>query len=161
MGQDQSKRFTLPTGATLVVTTSSFQDAYGLTKAVLRTVKGVSISPTDLKRDFKSVGEAAMLIPAFLDKLISFATSDEVEACVFKCAQRALYIPAGSPEEVPGVKVDRALFDDAVLQDAAREDYAQIMLRIVEVNCKPFLAKALSGLLTAAPEAAAASSSPK
>lgn len=147
MVQEQSKKFELPSGAVVVITVAPFQDAWGLTKAALRSAKGMTFTQEELSKDFPSMAAAAAAIPSILDRLISFATSEEVEAAVFKCATRALYIPAGSPFEFPGMKVDRGLFDDTEHGPAAREDYAQIMARVLEVNCKPFLAKAFSGLL--------------
>lgn len=146
MAQEQNKKFQLPSGATVMITVAPFQDAWGLTKATLKALKGMSFSQEELQRDFASFGEAASAIPAILDRIISFATSEEVEAAMFKCAVRALYIPANSPFEFPGMKVNPGLFDDTDHGAAAREDYAQIVARVLEVNCKPFLAKALSGL---------------
>lgn len=146
MVQEQSRKFKLPSGATVVITVAPFQDSWGLTKAALKALKGMSFTQEELQRDFASFSEAASAVPKLLDRLISFATSEEIEAAMFKCANRALYIPAGAPFEFPGVKVDPSLFDDTEHGAAAREDYAHIVARVLEVNCKPFLAKALSGL---------------
>lgn len=155
MEQSQSQKFVMPSGAVLSVTTAPFADAWALTKATLKSLKGVALSREDLGRDFAALGDAATAVPAIFDRIISFVTSDEVEGAVFKCAARALYAPAGSPEDFPGLRVERGLFDDPKYGNQAREDYAQIIVRVLEVNCKPFLAKALSGLW--APARAAAS----
>jgi hypothetical protein len=147
MAQEQSKRFGLPSGAALVVTVAPFRDAWALTKAALRSLKGGSpIASEALSKDFKSMGAAAAAVPGVLDRLISLATSEEVEALAFECAKSVLYIPPGSVPSFPGIRVDRDLFDDPVHGEAARGDLAMILMRIMEVNCKPFLARALSAL---------------
>jgi len=143
---EQSKKFDLPSGAVLVVTMAPFEDAMELTKEVLKSVQGANFRPEDMTQNFKSIYEAAVLVPALLDKVIALATSDKSMAASFKCAKRALYIPAGSPEGFAGLPVDKGLFDDPQHALTAREDLAQILWAIAEVNCKPFLAKALSGL---------------
>jgi hypothetical protein len=144
---EQSKKFDLPSGAKLTVTMAPFADSMELTKEVLRSVQGSKFAPEDMSRDFKSVYEAAVLVPAFLDKVIALATSDKSLEASFKCAKRALYVPKGSAEGFPGLPVNKDLFDDPEHALEAREDLAQILWAIAEVNCKPFLAKALSGLM--------------
>lgn len=150
--QEQSKKFVLPSGATLAVTMAPFADALRLTKSVLKSVQGIDFTGADMAKDFSSVYQAAVMIPALLNKMIALTTSDDVEAATFQCAKRALYIPAGSLDGFPGIPVNRELFDEPVHGAAAREDYAQILWGIAEVNCKPFLAKALSGLMGASPK---------
>ena len=66
---------------------------------------------------------------------------------MWKCAERALYIPVGSDVAFPGAKVNRQLFDDPLRAAETREDWPKIVTCLMEVNCKPFLAQALSGLL--------------
>lgn len=144
MAEDQSKKFRLPSGACLSVTVAPFGDAWSLMKATLKSLKGLSISEDVLRQELSSF----VTIPAILDKVIAFATSDEVESGVFQCARRALYIPLGSPIGFPGIPVDHGLFDDPTHGEKAREDYAHIIARILEVNCKPFLVRALSGFLS-------------
>ncbi len=143
----QSQKFDMPSGATLVVTVAPFADAWALMKAALKTLKGMQLNPEDLQREMSEISGSSPAIMMILDRIVDFATSHEVEAAIWKCAQRALYIPAGSDVSFPGTKVDHALFDDATHGNSAREDYAKIVVSLLEVNCKPFLAKALSGLL--------------
>ncbi len=146
----QSQLFDLPSGARLAVTAAPFVDAWALTKAALKTTKGMELKPGDL--DLTSIAQlkAGKVSPSFLllalDRLVDFVSSPEVEAAMWKCAQRALYLPVGSPVEFPGMKVATYL-DDAEHGNAVREDFARIQASILEVNCKPFLAKALSGFL--------------
>lgn len=143
----QSQRFDLPSGAILVVTVAPFKDAWTLMKASLKTLKGMELKPEDLRRDMASLADSPSVISVFLDRIVEFATSPEVESALWQCAQRALYIPAGSLVEFPGEHVSANLFDDPKFGNTAREDYARIIAGIMEVNCKPFLVNALSGFL--------------
>lgn len=145
---EQSKIFELPSGATLSVTVAPFADAWALMKASLKTLKGMDLTAEDLKRDMATLLSTPSALALILDRIVDFATSSEVESAMWRCAQRSLYIPAGSDPAFPGTKVNQNLFDDPVHGNSAREDYTRILMAILEVNCKPFLAKALSGLLT-------------
>lgn len=150
----QSQKFTLPSGATLAVTVAPFMDSWALMKATLKTMKGMNLTPEDLKAEDLAQFKLGKLSPAILmlalDRVVDFATSPEVEAAMWKCAQKALYIPVASPVEFPGIKVSPSvLFDDAEHGNTAREDFAKIQAILLEVNCRPFLAKALSGFLKA------------
>lgn len=143
----------------MVITPAPFADASALTKAVLRSLKGVSVTPDELRSKFADTADMLSRVPELLNRILAMATSDEIEAAAFKCAARALYVPAGSPVEFAGIRVDRSLFDDPDHGASAREDYLGIVFRIIEVNCRPFLARALSGF--AVPKAAGTSEDPK
>ena len=145
---EQSKMFDLPSGARLAVTVAPFQDAMALLKECLKTLKGASFSKEDLGLDMAQVAKSPLSVAGILDRVVAFATSDGVEAALFRCFERATWSPPGWPEGQAGLKVSKALFDNAEHGTVAREDYAQIAARVVEVNCAPFLAKALSGFLT-------------
>jgi len=119
--------FTLKSGAKLVVSLSSFQDAHSLTKALLKSLKGTDVPESPMDMDVKD----------FFNALISVATSDEVEQHLFKCGERALY---------NGVKFNRDLFDDKNLGEQAREDFYEISIKIIEVNCRPFFKRTFSML---------------
>jgi len=116
---------TLDSGAKLVVTIAPFQDAYALQKALLKSAKGLNISNELLSMDASAVFGA----------VINAATSDEVEACLFKCFERCTY---------NDVRINKALFDDEKLGPVAREDFYGISLKIIEANCKPFFKTAFS-----------------
>jgi len=92
--------------------------------------------------------QAPGLVKAALDMVMSAAASPEVENAVFKCAERALYTPAG--EDAPR-KVLRGLFDEGEAGHKAREDYYAICARVVEVNVLPFLAPIFSGSKASVP----------
>ncbi len=144
----QAQLFDMPSGAKLAVTVAPFKDAWALMKASLKTLRGASLKSEDLKADMATLISNPSAFAFVLDRLVEFATSPEVEEAIWKCATRSLYIPLGSPIEFPGMSVNPSLFDDATHGNGAREDYAKIVSSLMEVNCKPFLAKALSGLLS-------------
>lgn len=151
----------MPSGATLAITVAPFQDAWALMRASLKTLKGMDLKPEDLKRDMANLAGSPSALALILDRVVDFATSPEVESAIWKCAQRALYIPAGSDVAFPGMKVTAQLFDDVDHGNSAREDYARILTALLEVNCKPFLVRALSGFLKPKTETASESQTSK
>lgn len=123
--------FTLKTGAVLHVTPARFDDSNALKKALLAAAKGLELDLADLKSNGSQI-DVGVLINPILEAL----TSELVEACIFKCAAgKALY---------ENIKVDKALFDDANLGEQAREDYHEICLKIIEVNCTPLFKQTFS-----------------
>lgn len=145
--QQQSKRFTLPSGAQLAVTVAPFADAMALLKEALKTLRGMSLNREDLEKEVSDIMKSPKSVSLILERVISFATSDGVQAALFRCFERALYIPVNSPTDNPGLRVNQNLFDNPDYGSDAREDYAQMVVHVLEVNCAPFLAKALSGFL--------------
>ncbi len=119
--------FTLPTGAKLVVTEASYEDAIALLELLVGCMDGISL-PNDIFQANVSV---------LKDLLVRAIKSQDVKAALFKCAQRATY---------ENVRVEPALFDDPKLREKARADYFLILWRIVEVNCGPFFGKTFSEL---------------
>lgn len=124
-----SQKFTLPTGAVLEVSVSSFSDASQLRKQLLAATRGVPL-PSDLLNED---------VTALKDLVVNAACSDAVEEAFFRCADKALY---------NGVRVSRELFDDPKIMEQARRDYYAIMLRVIEVNCEPFFEQLFSVLKT-------------
>jgi hypothetical protein len=119
--------FSLPSGSKMVVSEAAYVDAIALFKALMKSVKGVPLS-----------GDIELLnVTVLKDALIEAATSPEVDAALFKCADRAVY---------ENVKVTPALFDDPKLKDVARGDYFLILWHVIEVNCGPFFGKTFSVL---------------
>lgn len=144
----QTKKFEMPSGATLVITIAPFTDAWALMKASLKALKGIQLTSDSLQQEATDIFRSPAGLSLILNHVVEFATSPEVEVGLWKCANRAMYIPAGSPLEFPGYKVEPGMFDDPVIGSTAREDYPKIVVSLMEVNCKPFLVKALSGLLS-------------
>lgn len=135
---------TLPSGAKLKITVAPFGDAHALLKAILKAVKGLNLSPESLGVDMSLEG-LRTAPPSFLsqiiEKVLSIATSDEVEQALFKCCERSVY---------QGVRVTREIFDDPKIGTQAREDYYQIAFKVIEANCKPFFKGAFSGFSVSA-----------
>ena len=133
--------FVLDSGAKISITVSSFEDALNLTKSIERAIKGLKlpVSALGIEIDTKNPSSMFMqnndLMGEVIDKIISVATSEEVELCLFKCFARATY---------EGVKITKDLFDDISLGDKAREDYYPMCVKVIEVNCSPFFKRALS-----------------
>ena len=119
--------YTLSSGARLTVTEAGFADADALTKAVLKSVRGVPL-PDDLM---------SMPVDGLKDVLISAVVSDEVSQAFFRCAKSAVY---------ENVRVIPGLFDDPKLGSQARKDYYEILWRVAEVNSGPFFASIFSRL---------------
>ncbi len=119
--------FTLPSGAKLTVSESSYADATTLLKALTRCAKGIPLPQNFLEAD----------VTVLKDMLVEAIVSEEVEGALFKCAQRAVY---------ESMRVEKSLFDDPKLSAQARSDYFVILWHIVEVNCGPFFGKVFSEL---------------
>lgn len=144
MKEAQSQKFTLPSGAELQVGVAGFLAASQLMSAVLLSLKGMALKPEDLKRDLEDIKANPAALGAVMDKLISVATSPEIRKAVFACASTAKYSPVAGKG---AVAVDEELFDDPEYGTQAREDFYPICWRIIEVNVKPFFAKAFSGFM--------------
>lgn len=144
----QAQIFELPSGAKLAVTVAPFVDAWSLMKATLKALKGMQLDSNALSADIAGFLTSPAGVSILIDRVAEFATSPEVEAALWQCATRALYIPAGSAHDFPGEPVNRKLLDSGPdCGITVRGDYSRIITALMEVNCKPFLAQVLSGLL--------------
>lgn len=121
--------FELPSGAKLHVSTSDFQDAKALTKAIVKATSGIQLASNPMDMD----------VTIIKDLLVAAVTSDEIEAALFKCLARSTW---------NNIKVTSAIFDDPQFGEMARADYFIMCAKVVEVNCKPFFDQALSTLKT-------------
>ncbi len=126
------KDFTLGSGAVVHVTTASFDDCNALTKAISRCAKGLPITDDVL----------GMNVGVLKDYLVAAIGSDDVERTLFKCMERATYAKEGAGL----ARINKALFDDPQLGDAARQDYFEICAKIIEVDVAPFFVQAFSVL---------------
>jgi hypothetical protein len=128
--------FILRSGAKLTVTESSFEDAIELNDAIIQSLGEIKLSDDMLNVDIDpenplaSFSGAANLFSLLANKIKSIAASPLVRSCIFKCGERAAY---------EGVRVNKDLFDDPRLMARSRKDYYDILTKIVEVNCRPFL----------------------
>lgn len=117
--------FTLASGSKLTVTMSSFDDADALQTALLNAAKGLKLPDNPMDVDTTDM----------IRTILEAATSKDVKAALFKCFERALY---------DGHKVGRPLFDDLEIGERAREDYYEMAIKVIEVNCRPFLKRVFS-----------------
>lgn len=135
-----TQAFTLPSGAKLVVTKANITDAEALHDAVLGALRGAFIIPANVADIDINLGQI-LGNPAFLgsaiDKVLALASSKDVRAAAFKCAERATY---------EGVRVTRDLFDDPALGEKSRKDYYFILGRVIEVNLLDFFEQTFSWL---------------
>ena len=130
-------------GSELKITPAGFSDALALEKAIGRALKGTRL-------ELPETVTAEISPDMFSDiagALLGVATSDEVESCLFKCAERAL---------VGTDKVDRAFFEDI----DNRQYFYPIMVEVIKVNVGPFF-KGLGSQFAAFLPTAGKSQSPK
>ncbi len=110
-------------GKELLITPASFSEAMALQKAIGRALKG-----TKLELPANAVAEISPdTFGDIIGAILGVATSDEVEAALFACSERALYGPNK-------VKVDRDFFE----QVENRELYYPIMVEVIKANVGPF-----------------------
>lgn len=115
-------------GKELIVTPAPYQDARALQKAIGRALKGVRIDlPGSVKEDLK-----AESLSEILNAVLRVAVDDEVEACLFKCAERAV---------LGGEKITQEYFENI----DNRQHFYPIMYEIVMVNVGPFFSGIASG----------------
>ena len=106
----------------LRITAGSFADAMALQKAIGRALKG---SKLELPESM-TVDMAPDKLGDIIGAVLGVVTSDEVEACLFACAARAVLGDA---------KIDRDFFENV----DNRELYYPIMVEIIRVNVGPFI----------------------
>lgn len=145
--QGGGREFSLSSGAVLLVSMAPFQDAKRLHNEVLRALRGTGAGELDLTAlkdafsggKFKDGGDAVNMV---VDRVMTLAASEEVQAAVFKCAERAVYKADGTDQS--SLKVTPALFDHGQFGERARGDFYQISMKVLEVNLGPFLAAIFS-----------------
>lgn len=104
----------LASGADLEVTLASFSEGHRLFKAVTRVLTGFDLSEG-------TVQKLSMLL----------LSSEEVEAALWPCMERAVYKTLECPA---GLKINKALFEKA----EAREDFLEISEEVLGYNLTPF-----------------------
>lgn len=112
----------------LKITPAGFADAMALQKAIGRALKGTSFKmPSIVMTDGKvDLEKSDVDIAGIIDLVLGAVVSDDVEACLFLCAGRAL---------LGQEKIDQDFFEKV----ENRELYYQIMVEIIRVNVGPFL----------------------
>lgn len=133
--------FILESGAKLTVTESAFEDAIDLNDALIQSLGDIKLTDDMLNVEIDpanplgSFTGASNLFSLLANKIKAVAASPVVRRCIFKCGERAAY---------ENVRVNKDLFDDPKIGTQARKDFYAICMRIVEVNCRPFLENLLS-----------------
>ena len=111
----------------LIITPASWSDALALQKAIGRALKGARLDlPGNAKEELKPES-----LSGIIDAVLGVAVDDEVEACLFKCAERAI---------IGSEKVNRDFFEKV----ENRAHYYPIMYEIIIVNCGPFFSGIVS-----------------
>lgn len=130
----KTKEFTLTSGAKLAITESTLDECDALMSALAKCSRGIAIQNDLMTTDVNSLK----------DYLAEALSSGQVKAALWVCLGRAKYQNA---------RVNKELFDSDDNGSQAREDYFEIMWKVIEVNCAPFFAKIFSLLKTRPPSA--------
>lgn len=105
----------------LVITPAPLADAMALQKAIGRALKGARLDlPGSVKEELKPES-----LSSIIDAVLGVAVDDEVEACLWRCAERAV---------LGNEKVTRDFFEKV----DNRAHYYPIMYEVIIVNCGPF-----------------------
>lgn len=115
----------------LHITPSSFSDAMALQRAVAFALTKSSIQINTGILDGEDIDAGSL--DTIIKMILQVGISEEIERCLFVCAERVLYKSA---------KVDRDFFEPV----ENRELYYPIMLEIARVNLAPFFKKISSTL---------------
>ena len=132
----ENNEFKLDSGAALLVTMAPFEDAKDLHDAVVKAF----LQAGGKEADIRDLDMGVFILTA--------GSSKEVERCLFKCGERAVY--RHDSTEISSIGVSKALFDTPVVGEKARKDYYPIFFKIAEVNLTPFT-QALFSVLNAFP----------
>lgn len=132
----ENNEFKLDSGAVLLVTMAPFEDSKDLHDCVIKAFLKAGIKEPNLN----DMDMTPFIFTAGADK--------DVERCLFKCAERAVYRHDGS--EASSMGVSKTLFDTPVIGEKARKDYYPMFFKIAEVNLQPFM-QALFSVLQASP----------
>ncbi len=133
--------FLLESGAKLLITESSFEDAIELNDSLLNAVGDLKLTDDilnadiDLANPMNAFAGTSGLLSLFTNKIRSIASCPGVRHHILKCGERAVY---------ENVRVSKDLFDDPKIGSQARKDFYVICMKIIEVNCQPFLESLVS-----------------
>lgn len=140
--KDATKKYALPSGATLHLGRPEFGACGRLKRAIAKTVGASPFSVEEMKTSLKDLKGDPSKGGALLQRLMALISSEEVEAAVFECLKGSTWQPKGA--DAARIKVDPELFNDERFADAARADYYAICYRAAEAAVLPFLAPLVS-----------------
>lgn len=116
-------------GKDLRITPASFDDAMNLQKAIGKAINqnriGIDLNNIEDADSILNLDFSKEMLGDFLRTAISIGISNDVEQCIFKCAERAL---------IGENKIDKAFFEDV----ENRKHYYPIVIEIIKVNLSPF-----------------------
>lgn len=106
---------TLPSGAILQITLSSFPVSKELYQTILEEFKHLNLD-----------GEKEIDPNLFKDIFCTGFSSKKIEKCVWKCMEKAVYNK---------LKIDENTFEP----EEARQDYTTVLMEVAKANVNPFL----------------------
>lgn len=112
------KEVKLPSGATLKVSPSSFENSRALYQAILEEAKTISI------------GTSTEMASVYKDLFCLGFTSKKIEACLWECFKKCQYNGGGGD-----LKIDKDTFEPI----SAREDYLSVCMEVAKENTLPFV----------------------
>lgn len=134
-------KITLPSGAVLEASMSSFDEGKSLFKAVMREMETIKLDIGDMdfssltNKDAEISSEMVNTMKNIVSRLIS---SDEIESCLWPCLGRAT---------INNIKVSPGTFEDVEI----RGDYIIVLKEILIFNMSPFT-KSLISMLKGLPK---------
>lgn len=108
------KEVSLPSGAKLNITLAPFKDSRALYQAILEEAKVLKLDPT-----------AEIDVNLYKDLVCLGLSSKKIEACLWKCMERATY---------DGLKMTEDTFEP----ETARDDYMTVCFEVAKENIQPF-----------------------
>ncbi len=174
---ENGKEYSLPSGATIFVSVSPYEQVMALHDALGAELRGNGLGTLDVDKIQKSVQTAVKKRMAsaagtpfaedgagdegqnvIVDKFIALACSKPLRLTLFACAEKALYRPDGTEATSIQFKLGTpgyGVFDNQTCMLQARGDYYEICKAIAEENLRPF-GKALFSMFMAHMESGAA-----
>lgn len=113
-----SKELKLPSGATLKVSPSTFENSKALYQAILEEMKTIPI------------GTSTEMASVYKDLFCLGFTSKKIESCLWECFKKCQY-NSGHGD----LKIDKDTFEPI----AAREDYLTVCMEVAKENTLPFV----------------------
>lgn len=158
---ESGKHYQLTSGAKLFVSVSEYEKVMALHDALVAELRGQGAGALDIAKIQKAIdytaakrlaeaagqkfdennAEADDGMNALLDKVLAVIGSPRVKACLFACAEKAVYYPNGSEESAVPFKLGTpgyGVFDNPSCLSRAREDFYDICRAIAEENLRPF-----------------------
>lgn len=142
--------YTAPSGAKVEITLSSYDVAFNLFRAVLKSARKGGITskiPDDLSvsnMNMQALGELNIKdFGGLADIVIDIIASPEVEELLFQCFQRCTYEAPGSVKE----KITKDTFEI----ESRRGDFLSVAWAVGWANIKPFIGQ-LTSLFTNVPQ---------